>query len=248
MWYVCNLKQSSTEFSDKTLVWNLKVTLKENSYPQAANCRLDLLPFKIEIPSSFYCIVLISSVCSLPFQGVLCASLSFFMMLSPAKFLPFALGFSCTLDLPLFLLSTNYCFCILIKGGCSPPPAAGCSHHHSVAEEGTQQSFWAACLWWILISLHRHPLLCCFCGLWAFIQSAKTVLLVDPWSKGFIELTVICKYSLDPGLTVPHICFPSAQFAHWWPYPSVSFPINWEDTRLGRTVEWGNEEEPCMWC
>lgn len=75
------------------------------------------LVFKIEIRSSFYCIVLISSVCSLPFQGALCASLSFFMMLSPAKFLPFALGFSCTLDLPLFLLSTNYCLCILIKGG-----------------------------------------------------------------------------------------------------------------------------------
>lgn len=66
--------------------------------------------------SSSYCIVLISSVCSLPFQGVLCASLSSFMVVSLAKFLPLVFGFSCTLGLPLFLLSTNYCFCMLIKG------------------------------------------------------------------------------------------------------------------------------------
>lgn len=125
------------------------------------------LVFKIEIRSSFYCIVLISSVCSLPFQGALCASLSFFMMLSPAKFLPFALGFSCSLDLPLFLLSTNYCLCILIKGGgwlllllAAPATILQLSKEHS--------SHRGACLWWILIScLHRHPLLSqkALCGL-----------------------------------------------------------------------------------
>lgn len=125
--------------------------------------------------------------------------------------------------------------------GASPSSCCWLLLPPSLAEQGTQHLLWGACLWWILISLHKHPLHCCFCGLWACIQSAKTVPLVDPWSKGFIELTVICEYSVDPGLTVPHTCFPSTQFAHWWPCPPVSFPVNWEDS--GLAAGGGEDEE-----
>lgn len=164
--------------------------------------------FKIEIHSSFYCTVLISSVCSLPFQGVLCASLSFFMMLSPTKFLPFALGFS-TLDLPLFLLSTNYCLCILMKGGCclllllaAPAPILQLSKEHS-PHRGT-------CLRWILMScFHRCPLLSqkALCGLvWGPLHPGE----------GFVFCLGVCLHACVFPHTKCNLCRFKFFLRLWW--------------------------------
>lgn len=85
----------------------------------------------MEIPSLFHCTVLISCLLISSSRGPLC----FIILLSggvPAKFLPFASGCSCTLALPFCLLSTGYCFCMLMKGPAPPP----CSRARSLCARG----------------------------------------------------------------------------------------------------------------